>query len=295
MDSEFSTAWRRLSGESLLFPVIGHPVAQVRAPLVFNDLFARAGIAAVSFGLALPPERVVETCRALLASSSVGGLLVTVPYKKVLCAAADRLGADARVAGSLNALRRGPDGTFEGDLFDGTGFVRGLHAAGHLPAGRNILLLGAGGAGAAIAAKLGAAGAALVKVFDPQAGSAETLAARLREHYPGTGFRVEAAPDAQGCDIVINASPLGLRPEDPLPLDPARLAPGTLVCDIIMKPATTALLRAAQERGLPVHRGGAMLDHQVPAYLEFFGFADLARRVETGSGQVTLRPAAAAP
>ena len=295
MDSPFSAAWRQLSGESLLFPVVGHPVAQVRAPAVFNELFAHAGVAAVSFGLDLPPERAVETCRGLLASPSVGGILVTVPYKKVLSAAADRLGTDARVAGSLNALVRASDGAIEGDLFDGTGFVRGLQAAGHAPAGRKILLLGAGGAGAAIAAKLGASGAALVQVFDPQPGAAGTLAARLQAHYPATSFRPLAAPDAEGCDIVVNASPLGLRPEDPLPIDPACLAPGTLVCDIIMKPATTALLRAAQDRGLPVHRGRAMLDHQVPAYLAFFGFADLARRLAIGAEDITLPPAAARP
>ena len=70
--------------------------------------------------------------------------------------------------------------------------------------------------------------------------------------------------------------------------------PGTLVCDIIMEPAETALLRAASARGLPVHGGRAMLDHQLPAYLAFFGFDELARRVRIEGDAITLAPASGA-
>lgn len=273
-----STAWRRISGETLLFPVVGHPAAQVRAPAVLNEIFATGGVDAVSFGLDLAPEQVAATCRGLLASPNVAGILVTVPYKKVLCDIADRLGTDAAIAGSLNGLRRAKDGSIEGDLFDGVGFVRGLQVAGHEPKGKRVLLLGAGGAGAAIAAKLGASGAAEVALYDLNQPFAEALAAKLRSHYPATAYRTQRQPDASSRDIVINATPVGLRPEDPLPIDPSGFAAGTLVCDIIMKPPTTALLHAAMARGLPVHRGAAMLDEQVPAYLAFFGFPELAGR-----------------
>ena len=271
MPNDSATAWSRISGDTLLFPVVGHPAAQVRAPAVLNAIFARDGVDAVSFGLDLAPDQVEATCRGLLLSPNVGGILVTVPYKKLLCGIVDRLGPDAAIAGALNALRRARDGKLEGDLFDGVGFVRGLRAAGHEPAGRRVLLLGAGGAGAAIAAKLGDAGAAEVVLFDVTAQAADALAAKLRSHAPSTLYRTQARPDAAGCDIVINATPVGLRADDPLPIDPAAFAPGTLVCDIIMKPPTTALLHAAIARGLPVHRGAAMLDEQVPAYLAFFG------------------------
>jgi shikimate dehydrogenase len=118
-----------LSGRTLLFPVIGHPVRQVRAPAVFNALFAQAGIDALCVGLDLAPHAVVATCRALLQSPSVGGLLVTVPFKKTLAQAADRLGPAAGQVGAVNALRRAADGGIEGDLFDGLGFVRGMQAA----------------------------------------------------------------------------------------------------------------------------------------------------------------------
>ena len=282
--------WLGISGTTRLFPVVGHPAAQVRAPTVFNALFAQAGIDAVAFGLDLPPDSVVAGCAALLASPNVGGLLVTVPYKKTLHAIAQRVGLDARLVGAVNALRRDADGAIAGDLFDGAGFVAGLAAAGHPLRGRNALLLGAGGAGSAIAAQLAQAGVARLALYDPQAGSAKALAAHLQAAFAEVAFEAQPALQADGFDIVINASPLGLKPGDPLPIAPARLASGTLVCDIIMEPATTRLMQAAAQAGLPVHGGRAMLDHQLPAYFSFFGYPELAQRIAIDAGRITLAP-----
>lgn len=287
-DAAAAVATPALSGRTLLFPVVGHPVAQVRAPAVFNALFARARMDAVCFGLDLPPDRVIDTVAGLLQSPNVGGILVTVPYKKTLAAVAARLGPAATVTGAVNALRRAPDGAVEADLFDGLGFARGLAAAGHAVAGRRVLLLGAGGAGTAIAAALAQEGVALLAVHDPVAASMDDLIARLQPAYPATLFRRQSLPQPEDFDIVVNASPLGLQPLDALPLDPQRIAPGTLVCDIIMEPATTPLLKAAIARGLPVHRGRAMLDQQVPSYLSFFGLQQLARGVRVEADSVAL-------
>lgn len=277
-----------VTGKTLLFPLIGHPVDQVRAPSVFNSLFERAGVDALCLGLDLAPESVVATARSLLAAANVGGLLVTVPYKKTLAEVADRLGAAATQVGALNALRRAADGKVEGELFDGHGFVRGLQAAGHDLTAKRVLLLGAGGAGSAIAAALAHAGVGELAIYDPSATSVEALIAGLRPQFLRTTFRRHAQPLAADCDMVVNASPLGLKPEDPLPMDPAGVRPGTLVCDIIMKPPTTRFLHAALSRGLPVHRGQHMLDEQVPAYLSFFGLDQLASRIRITPEAVLL-------
>ncbi|NML44062.1 shikimate dehydrogenase [Ramlibacter sp. G-1-2-2] len=281
-----------ISGRTRLFPIVGNPVAQVRAPAVFNRLFALAGIDAVSFGLALPPQSVAATCEALLASPSVGGLLVTVPYKKTLRAICARVGSEGELTGAVNALRRDADGAIHGDLFDGAGFLAGLRAAGHEPAGQRVLLLGAGGAGSAIASALAQAGVAQLSIYDPQQASAAQLAAHMRAAFGQVRFEAVTSVSGDGFAIVINASPLGLKPADAMPIDPAQLAPGTLVCDIIMEPATTKLLQAARGRGLPTHAGRAMLDYQLPAYLRFFGFDDLAQRVRIAGDEITLAPSA---
>lgn len=260
-----------ITGSTLLFPVVGHPIAQVKAPMAFNALFERAGVDARVVPLDLSPDTVVDTCRALLASRSIGGLLVTVPYKKTLFALLDDPGATAQVVGACNAIRRTADGRIAGDLFDGTGFLAGLRAGGHEPAGRRVLVLGAGGAGSAVAAALALAGTAWIGLFDPNLDLAAALAARLQPRFPNCAFVPMRAPDGAACDIVVNATPLGMKPGDALPIDPATLAAGTLVVDVIMQPAVTPLLRLAAERGHPTHPGRPMLDHQMPAYLDFFG------------------------
>lgn len=220
MSSSSGGRVRPITGKTLLFPVIGHPIAHVRAPEVFNSLFEQAGVDALCLGLNLPPEGVVAACRLLLASPNVGGLLVTVPYKKVLAEAADRLGAAAAHVGAVNALRRSADGPTEGDLFDGLGFVRGLQANGNDLVGKRVLLLGGGGAGSAIAAALADAGVGQLSIYDPVVASVDALITRLQPRFARTAFQLQSQPQAIGFDMVVNASPLGLKDEDPLPMFP---------------------------------------------------------------------------
>lgn len=276
------------TGATQLFPIVGFPVGHVRAPTVFNTLFAQARLDALCVPLGLPPECVLATCAGLLASPNVGGLLVTVPYKKTLVVLADELSERAQIAGAINALRRAADGRVHGDLLDGLGFVHGLRAAGHEPAGRRFLLLGAGGAGSAIAAGLGEAGAHQVHIYDAHAPLAQQLASHLAAQYPGTGFAALGAPRDPGAHFVVNATPLGMKAGDVLPFDVEDAAAAAVVCDIIMEPAQTRLMAAARARGLAVHGGRAMLDYQVPAYLDFFGLGDMAHKVRIGVDGPTL-------
>jgi len=149
--------------------------------------------------------------------------------------------------------------------------VRGVRRKGLELRGARALVVGSGGVGCAIAASLAAEGIAAIGLHDVQAASAEALAARLRQHYPqlvvGTGSN-----DPAGYDLVVNATPMGMEAGDPLPMDVARLSPGTFVGEVVMKQEMTAFLSAAQERGCRVQIGSDMLFEQIPAYLEFFGF-----------------------
>jgi shikimate dehydrogenase len=104
---------------------------------------------------------------------------------------------------------------------------------------------------------------------------AGALAQRLAAHAPGV-VSYAAAPDWAGVGIAINATPMGLQPADPLPFDPMALAAGTLVADIIMKPAETRLLTVAALLGLPTHPGLPMLIEQADLYWRFFGLPDAA-------------------
>ena len=103
------------------------------------------------------------------------------------------------------------------------------------------------------------------------AASAAALGGRLQQHYPALHVAV-GSNDPGGCDIVVNATPLGMKEGDPLPVDPARIDTGSFVGEVVMKEERTPLLRAAMARGCTVQVGSDMLFEMIPAYLEFFGF-----------------------
>jgi shikimate dehydrogenase len=130
---------------------------------------------------------------------------------------------------------------------------------------------GNGGVGCAIAASLAAAGVASMALFDNHEASSRSLAGRLREHYPSLAVST-GSNDPAGFDLIVNATPLGMKDDDPLPFDMDRVAPGTFVGEVVMKQAMTPLLLAAQAKGCPFQLGTDMLFEMIPAYLEFFGF-----------------------
>ena len=137
--------------------------------------------------------------------------------------------------------------------------------------GASVLVVGTGGVGSAIAASIAAEGVAKMYLADTNKESAEGLAGRLKHHYPKieTGVR---SNDPTGYDLVVNATPLGMKPSDPLPIDVARLSPSTFVGEVVMKQEITPLLKAAIDKGCRYQVGTDMLFEQIPAYLEFFGF-----------------------
>jgi shikimate dehydrogenase len=283
-----------ITGATRLFAVIGDPVAQVKAPALLNPLFARLGLDAVLFPVHAEPRNFAHVITGLQRTTNVDGLLITVPHKISACEFADELGHGAALSGSANAMRRDGDGRWRAENFDGLGFVAGLSARGHSPEGKVVRLLGAGGAGRAIAAAVLAAGAAHLLVHDPDRAKREVLRERLGRHWPErvTALAPDSAPP--DCDIIVNATPLGMRPTDPLPFDPRSLADATLVADIIMEPRDTPLLRAATALGLPTLRGHHMLDHQLHLYRTFFGIGT-ERGAWTGAGTRWGREAPARP
>ena len=260
------------SGTTELFVILGDPIAQVQAPIIFNDIFRRAQRDSVMVALRVSAPHLATVFRGLKQVENLAGISLAIPHKAPMLHLCDDASAMAQIVGATNAVRRNADGRWFADMFDGRGFVGGLEAAGHAIEGRSALLVGAGGGGSAIAAALLDRGIGHLRIADVDQVRVGAFVARLNARWPG---RVSVAtPDPAGSDLVINASPMGLQATDPLPLDPTRIAPGTLVADIIMKPPETPLLKAAAQRGLSTHRGIRMFSHQIRLYAEFFGFTD---------------------
>lgn len=274
-----------ISGHTRVYLILGDPVEQVRAPQVYNHLFERHGVDAVLVPAAVPPEHLSGFVRNVLTARNIDGLWLTIPHKSAVLEMLDRVDPLGRVAGAVNAVRRNADGTLEGALFDGLGFVKSLDHHGLPVAGRSVLVLGAGGAGMAIAASLAQRGAAALALYDPTPGRAADVVERLSGAF-AVAARVAANADPAGYDLVINATPLGLKASDPLPLDVTRLDGGAAVVDILMKNQPTPLLRACHARGITAHPGFEMLVQQMPDYLSFFGFDTIAQALRDDPTEV---------
>ena len=260
-----------ISGTTTLIAHIGYPTTTFKAPMIYNPYFEKAGIDAVVVPMGVKAENYPDVLRALFRVENIRGALITMPHKVTTVGLLDEVSTAAKIAGACNAVLRRPDGSLLGDMFDGAGFVRGVERKGFPLAGKRALVVGSGGVGSAIAASLAQAGVAGIGLFDAHPAAAEALAGRLREHHPDLDVAT-GSNDPAGYDLVVNATPLGMNEGDPLPIDMARVAPGTFVGEVVMKQETTPFLRAAMERGCPVQVGTDMLFEQIPAYLEFFGF-----------------------
>jgi len=265
-----------ITGRTRLFGVIADPIDHVRACEVFNPRFAERGIDAVLVPFHVRPDRLGAALDGFRALANLGGVLVTIPHKEAILEGIDVVGTQARRVGAGNVIRRHADGRLEAENFDGLGFVAGLEAAGHAPRGRDALLVGAGGAGKAIAFALAEAGVRRLVVANRDRARGEALAAAVAAAFPEVDVRFGPA-DPAGFELVVNATSLGLRPDDPLPFAVDAAAPATLVCEIVMKPERTPLVAAAEARGLTVSLGRAELDARVPLLARFIGAFDDAR------------------
>jgi shikimate dehydrogenase len=260
-----------IRGTTELIAHIGFPTRAFKSPLIYNPYFDEAGIDAVVVPMGCGAEHFPSVLAAVFSLTNIRGALITMPHKVAAASLLDEASPAVRVAGACNAVRRTPSGRLQGDLFDGEGFVRALRRKGCRLAGARALVAGAGGVGSAIAASLAAAGASAIALFDLHRESARALANRLASSYPSLELTTDRN-DPSGCDIVVNATPVGAHRDDPMPVDVDRIDPRTWVGDVVMTPEVTPFLNAAQARGCRVQPGRDMLFEQIPAYLEFFGF-----------------------
>jgi len=282
-----------ISGSTRVFLILGDPVAQVRAPEVFNHLFAKHGVDAVLVPAQVAPADFDGFVAQALKARNIGGLWLAIPHKTAMVHLLDHCDRLGRSAEAVNAARRNADGTLEGALFDGVGFTKALAHFGIPVPGRKVLVVGVGGGGVAIATSLAASmassrasnDAGRIALFDNSPGRTEEVAQRLRDGF-GVDVVSVGTPDPAGYDLVVNATPLGLKAGDPLPFDVDRLDAGSSVVDILMKNQPTPLLRACHAHGVVAHPGFEMMVQQVPEYLSFFGYDDIAQAVQADPSDV---------
>jgi shikimate dehydrogenase len=260
---------RQPSGKTHLLAVIADPVAHVRAPSFMNPLLEAKGFDAFAVPLHVRAADLADVVPRLAKLGNLRGFIVTIPHKETMAKLCTELGSNARLAGAVNTVRIEPDGRLSGDMFDGLGLMAMARANGMDPKGSSVLLVGAGGAGRAIAFALARSGVERIGVTNRTRARAVRLVEDVKRALPGVPVAT-AARDASGFDLVINCTSLGLKETDALPLDPGTIAASTDVIDIIAV-RDTEWMQAARARGCRVVGGRQMIELQFEEQIRFIG------------------------
>lgn len=261
-----------IDGGTRLLALIADPVAQARSPGLINQALATRRQLGRTVLVPLHVDATgLDTCVAALRRvHNFAGAVVSMPHKVAICRLVDELTPVAARVGAVNVIRCQRNGRLIGTILDGEGFVAGLAGAGHAVAGTRCLLAGAGGAAAAIAFALADHGVGALTIVNRNRDRAHALVEHVRRYRPDLEIAA-GLPANAGFDIAINATPLGMRPADGLPLPEAVIANCALVAECVLAPEVTTLLRTASAQGCAIHGGLAMLTAQIDLMLDFFG------------------------
>ena len=261
--------------------VIGDPIAHSKSPVIHGFWLELAGIDAEYRSRHVPADDLAAYLAEKRADDAWLGSNVTMPHKQAIIPLLDRLEPLARKVGAVNTVTRAKDGRLVGWNTDVAGFLEPLQetlAEQHYF--RMARIFGTGGAARAIVAGLADAGFSLVLAGrNPDKAQAilTDLAPQGEHHTPPLGHFATATDfefdDREGCcDLLVNASPLGMRGQAPLPFDFSHAPPGSIAYDIVTDPVETPFLQGAGEAGLRTINGMAMLIEQAAAAFEkFFG------------------------
>jgi len=245
-----------IDGASRVHFIVGDPIAQVKSPAGLSQAFQEAGWNAVCIPAHVAPADLAAWLRGVSLAKNVDGIIVTVPHKFAcfdLCATTSDRGAFLR---SINTLRRNPDGTWHGDMFDGLGYVKALQLKGCELIGKKALLVGAGGAGSAIAHSLATAGLRSLAIHDADSARRDALIHRLTAL--DACQVVAGSRDPSGYDVAINATPVGMQDGDPHPIESSLFTPELFVGCVITAPAVPPMIAAARSLGCNTLTGAEM-------------------------------------
>ncbi|WP_416189471.1 shikimate dehydrogenase family protein [Neisseria sp. CCUG17229] len=247
----------QLNGSTRIYYVIGDPIAQVKSPSLVTEAFQNKGLNAVCVPAHVAPDQLATFFNAVKAMQNVDGLMITVPHKIAFADLCDELSDAARFLHTTNCVRR-EGHKWVGDMFDGQAQVEALQRNGAQLQGKKAILAGAGGAGTAIAHAILTAGVSELAIVEMDIARRDGLIERLNSL--GLGKVYAGTTDPSGFDIVVNATPMGMREGDPLPFDGDKLTADMFVGDVVTTPALTAWIAHAQQVGCQTSTGMDMFE-----------------------------------
>lgn len=281
-----------ISGTTRLAGVIGHPLAHSLSPAMHNAVYEELGLDWVYVPLHAKDEIGLRRVVAAIQSLPFVGFNVTMPFKQAVVELCDEVAMAASMAGAVNTVHC-VDGRLVGYNTDGRGLLEALKdEAGFEPAGKDVVICGAGGAAGAALVGLMLAQAASITIVNRNIDGAEELLDRVRPHMNavrvGAVSAMAAEETVRAADLVVNATPVGMRPEDDSPIPVQWVGPGQVVYDMIYG-RPTALVRGARGQGALALDGLGMLVAQGATAVDIWNESKQIR-----ASRATMRAAAEA-
>jgi shikimate dehydrogenase len=253
------------SSERHLYGLIGYPVKHSYSAFMHNAAFAHRGIPAQYHLFEVEPHKLDEFFKKTIPQKGIKGFNVTVPLKEKACEYLDGIvDLTVKMAGAVNTVRVEEDGSISGFNTDSEGFARDLECLNVAPGGKRLVLLGAGGGARAVAAALARSKPSVLRLFDIDQDKAIRLARHVQECFR-VDLEVASSMDdleVRQADILVNATPVGMKEADPLLIKREWLHPGLFVYDLIYNPQETKLLKACRAAGVKCANGLGMLLYQ---------------------------------
>lgn len=254
-----------INGKTKIYGIIGHPIEHTLSPGMQNAAFETAGINAVYIPFETRSEDLQSALKAIK-RLGVSGFNITIPHKTACMRFLDKIDDTAKLIGAVNTVRveTHNHASLHGYNTDGPGFLLSLDKyLNFTPKGKNAFVIGAGGAARAVVWALAKNGAKAIIVVDKIKEKADELANTFSflcdvKHVSGEG---DWADYIKASDILINASPVGMKDTDPSPVDIKLLHRGLSVFDLIYN-KHTRLVRSAKLKGLKACGGFGMLLYQ---------------------------------
>lgn len=244
-----------ISGKTKILGLFGYPVTHTLSPVMHNTAFRASGFDYVYVAFEVKPEY-LKTAVNSIKALNLTGVNVTIPHKEAVLSNLDEVDKEASVIGAVNTVVN-RDGKLYGYNTDGRGFIESLKEEGILPEKKKVFLLGAGGASRAIAFSLAFNKASEIAIYDVDHNKAKELALAVSKVEHSCLVTIESPEKINDYEIVINATPLGLKNSDPLPFRPELIESDIVVYDVIYR--RTRLLEEAKSKGANAIDGSGML------------------------------------
>ncbi len=256
----------QISGRTKVAAIIGFPVEHTLSPVMHNAAFRSLGLDWIYVSFSVPPGSIREAVEGIRALG-IAGVNVTVPHKEAIIPYLDSLSHEASLFGAVNTIKN-EDGYLKGFNTDGEGFLMSMREIGVEPEGLEVLIFGAGGAARAITGALALNGAKLIHIVNRTEEKAVFLTEHFSQHFSQTRFYhhpfrfQEIKEILPGIHMLINATTIGLKEEDHLPVAFDRIKKDAIIADIVYKPSGTSLLSEAKKHGFKTLSGEGMLLYQ---------------------------------